>query len=351
MANPSKELESLAADDERVRNERSREREVSKLKNQLAYCKQKLKQAEADLEHAEKRIDFIRALDNPTPARYQFKPFKPAGKATAILVLSDWHVEETVEADTINGQNEFNLEVAERRIRAVFQNAVKLLDSARHLSNINDLVVAILGDVITGYIHVELVESNSLSPTEASLFAQDQICGGLDYLLKHAGVKSITVPTCFGNHGRTTEKMRASTAAQNSYEWLLYKQLERYYRGNSKIRWKVERGHKNYLDVQGHVVRFTHGDAFKYGGGIGGAFVPIRRKIAKWDKGRAADYDIFGHLHTHLKDTKWCMNNSLIGLSPYGDLVDGEWMPPSQTLVVFDKGIKPPVLVQEVFCD
>lgn len=351
MGKVLKQLAQDMADAESLRAERSREREVSKLKNQLAATNQKLKQAEADLEHAEQRVDFIRALDNPTPARFDFKPCKPAGNATAILVLSDWHVEETVDPETINGANEFNLEIAAQRIEAVFQNAVKLIEAARSLSNIKDMVVALLGDFITGYIHDELVESNSLSPVEASLFAQDHICGGLDFLLKHAGMKSITVPTCYGNHGRTTPKMRAATAAQNSYEWLMYKQLERYYKSRPGIRWKVERGHKNYLDVQGHLVRFTHGDAFRYNQGILGPLAPIRRKIAAWDKGKRADMDIAGHLHTHMTDSKAVINASLIGPAPFGDLIDGDLAPPAQTLVVYDKAIKPPVLVQQVFCD
>jgi hypothetical protein len=38
---------------------------------------------------------------------------------------------------------------------------------------IDTLVFAILGDMISGYIHDELVESNHLSPTQAVLFAQN----------------------------------------------------------------------------------------------------------------------------------------------------------------------------------
>ena len=82
-----------------------------------------------------------------------------------------------------------------------------------------------------------------------------------------------------------------------------------------------------------------------------GPLAPIRRKIASWDKGRRADLDVGGHLHTHMTDSKAIINASLIGPAPFGDLVDGDLMPPAQTLVVFDKGIKPPILVQQVFCD
>ena len=35
---------------------------------------------------------------------------------TGFLIASDWHVEETVKASTVLGKNEFNLEIAEKRV-------------------------------------------------------------------------------------------------------------------------------------------------------------------------------------------------------------------------------------------
>lgn len=337
------------AEEALVRRERDHEREISQLKSQLARERQKRKLAEEEVSTAYERSDFLDSLGRPTPALFDVRKPQAHGQATAIILLSDWHVEETVDPSTVNGKNEFNLAIAEKRIRNTFERSVELLQVARKLSNIRDLVVAVMGDMISGYIHEELKETNTLSPTEASLFVQDQLVGGLDFLRKHAGVKSITVPACSGNHGRTTEKIRFGTEFKNSYEWLLYKQLERYYRGDPVIKWKVENGYLNWLEIQGHQCRFHHGHRIKYRGGIGGPTVPIHNTIKRLNDSDYADQDFFGHLHTHLRGEHFVANNSLIGYSALG--VARGYLPPSQTLVVLDKARKPPVLVQEIFCD
>lgn len=334
-----------------LRSQRQHAKENSKLKSQLALAKQKLQQAEAELEVAESKIDFIRALGEPDSVDYEFLPKPPSGQATAVIVLSDWHVEETVSAKTVNGLNEYDLVIAERRIKKTFENAVQLLESARHLSNIKDLVVAILGDMITGYIHEELQENNSLSPTEACLFVQDQIVSGIDFLEKHSGCKTITIPTAIGNHGRTTHKMRISTASQNSYEWMLYKQMEKYYKSRPKITWKVETGYHNWLNIQGKDVRFHHGDAILFSGGIGGPTVPILRALSVWDQSRRANLDVFGHLHTNIWHDKFLLNNCLIGYSPLAIKWKFPYSEPSQLFFVVDKKRATPVIVQKIFCE
>ncbi len=131
----------------------------------------------------------------------------------------------------------------------------------------------------------------------------------------------------------------------------MYRQLERHYRNQPRVTWKVENGKLNWLEVQDHDLRFCHGHIFKGGTGILGAFGPIRRKIAQLDLTRKAHQTLFGHLHTHLKDEHWCMNNSVIGYGGYSLEIGAKCRPPSQTLLVFDKKREPPVLVQEIFCD
>lgn len=343
------ELKSDLVADEAVAKERQHERDIAKLKGKLAVGSQKLKLAEADLSLAYERADFLDDLGRPTPAQFTIRAAKVHGSATAIVLLSDWHVEETVDPSTVNYKNEFNLTIASKRIKNTFERVVELIDKERRQSNIRDLVLAALGDFISGYIHPELVESNSLSPTEASLFVQDQLVGGIEFLKKHGGFKSITIPALSGNHGRTTDKPRYSTEFKNSYEWLLYKQLERYYRNDPKVQWRVENGYITWLDIQGHKCRFHHGHRVKYRGGVGGPTVAINNTIYRMNRTEAADLDLFGHLHTHLLDVHFVCNNALIGYTSFG--VTRGFLPPSQTLVVLDKKRKPATLVQEIFCD
>jgi hypothetical protein len=329
---------------------RAYEKQVAELKNKLVYANSRLRLAEKDLEHAEHRVDFIRALDDPSPVPIVRKDHKPHGTATAILVLSDWHVEEEVDPSTVNGLNEFNLDIASKRIRKTFRHAVRLIEAERQMSNVKDLVVAILGDMISGYIHEELQETNSLSPTEASIFCQDHIVGGIDYLLKESGCKNIIVPTAYGNHARTTAKLRFSTAHKNSYEWLMYKQLERAYRNDPRVTWKVENSYHNWLTVQGKDIRFHHGTAIRYKGGTAGAGVPIRRKIARWNEARPAWRDIFGHLHIFEDGGIYIINPSLIGYGALTEFLGGYW-PPMQTLIIVDRNREIPVTVKPIFCE
>ena len=352
MGKLTKALKQKTDDDAHVRLLRTHERELGTLKARLLQSEQRRKQAEQDLWTVEKRQDIFESFGTPKGVDLRYVPRKASGQATAIIVLSDWHVEETVDPESVDGFNEYNLEIAERRIKKTFENSLVLLESARHLSPIKDLVVAVLGDMISGYIHEELMENNSLSPTEAVLFVEGLLIGGLDMLWKQAGVKSITIPTCTGNHGRTTPKMRIATDYANSYEWLAYKHLEKHYRqSNPAIQWKVGEGYHNWLEVQGHPIRFHHGHAIKYNGGIGGPSISLRKSQASWDKARAATGDICGHLHTHIRDGKCIVNNSLIGYGPFSLFVKAEPSPPSQTFVVYDRKRTRPVIVQEIWCD
>ncbi len=324
---------------------------------QLAALKEKLKtserlraHAEKELEKAEQRVDFIRGLDDPKPHDIEFKPRRSSGTASAILNLSDWHVEERVDPSTVNGFNEYNPEIATQRAERTFQKAAQLIEAERSMSKIDELVTHWGGDFITGYIHPELAESNYMSPTEATLFAGDLLCGGLEYLKKRSGCKRIVVVTSTGNHGRTTDKQRIATDYKNSFEWLMYKHIERFYRNDPKVQFKVSNGYHNWLDVQGKPIRFHHGHAFRYQGGIQGASVPILRKISRWDQQRFAWLDVFGHLHFYLPGEKFVQNGAMIGYGAYGEFAVGGRCMPIQSLIIVDKSQEIPVCVKPIFC-
>ena len=343
----------LVEDGELLRDPRVQrhiEKETATLKAKLARSEQMRKFSDGELEKTQARVDFIRSLDDPTPQEIEHKPRKHGGSATAIIVCSDWHIEERVDPSTVNGFNEFSPEIAEQRVKRVFQKAVELIEAERKMSNIKDVVLALLGDFITGYIHPELVENNYMSPTEACLLAEDLIASGIEYLKKHSGCKHILIPTANGNHGRTTEKMRIATEYKNSYEWMMYKHLERYYRNDPKVTWKVSNGYHNWIDVQGKAIRCHHGHAFRYQGGVQGASVPILRKIARWDQQRFAWLDLFGHLHFYLPGEKFVQNASLIGYGAYGEFAVGGRCMPIQSLVIVDRIHEIPVAIKPIFC-
>lgn len=311
-------------------------RETRRLKDNADYWKRRCAEAERLADEAESRLEFAQAITPEELQARELARLKAGGEATAILVLSDWHWGERVDPTTVNGMNAYSPTIARKRADQVFQRTVMLLDQARHLTKVNTLVVALLGDFITGYIHEELVEGNYLSPTEEVLEVRDAIHSGIQFLLKEAKVKHIDIVTSIGNHGRTTPKKRIATGFANSYEWLLFKVMESTLR-HPRIAWKVENGYHNWLDIQGRHVRFHHGDHINYWGGVGGITIPVNKAIAQWNKSRAADEDVFGHFHQFTPGRRWTCNGSLIGWSPFGIAVKAEFEEPQQGFIVISK--------------
>jgi len=142
-------------------------------------------------------------------------------EATFVAVASDWHVEETVEGKTINNLNEFNLDIAEQRINRFWNSIIRMAKIQRHGAKIDRLVLILGGDLMTGYIHEELIENNALSPTQTVLWLQDQIASGVELLSKHFG--EIVIPCAHGNHGRCHD---SETELLTRNGWKKYNEIE-----------------------------------------------------------------------------------------------------------------------------
>ncbi|MBE7466743.1 MAG: hypothetical protein HS116_25010 [Planctomycetes bacterium] len=316
-------------------------RKLDALQRKLADSERERKESIAMLDAAEERMGFVDEVRGNQGAvvvpTFHLPPTKASDEVAPILQFSDWHLEERVDPETINGLNEFNPEIASTRVRRAFERGLFLIERLRVGTKVDTCVVALLGDMITGYIHEELQESNWLSPSEATILAMNLIEEGLNFLDREGNFKRILVPCSIGNHGRTTEKIRISTAHKNSYEWLMYKMLESKFAGNPRIKFQVSNGYHNWINLFGFPIRMHHGDAIRYKDGVGGPTIPIMKKISRWDHSQKAHLDLFGHLHEHIAHNKFIMNGSLIGYNAYGQKMGCSYSVPQQTLVIIDK--------------
>jgi hypothetical protein len=309
-----------------------------KMRQQILDLAAKYKLAIKCLEESDKREALQLSLQEERQHE-QFKKLagKPGSHSTAIAVCSDWHIEERVDGDTIDNRNHYDLTVAALRIRKLFQKFVEQIGRLQHFARMKEMVLALLGDMIAGYIHEELVESNYLSPTEATLYAQDLLCSGIDFLLKESGCSRIIIPCTHGNHGRTSPLKVISTSYKNSFEYSLYHNLARLYRHEPRVAFKIEKGIHNWLPVQGHDVRFHHGDHIRYSGGVGGISIPVNKKLSQWNKARVASLDVFGHYHQFVDMWRWVCNGCVVGYNQFAVSVGAEYQEPTQTLIVMSK--------------
>lgn len=257
-------------------------------------------------------------------------------EATAICLLSDWHMEELVKPEWVNFTNEYTLDIAEHRGKECFQKIVKLIRKEQQDVTISELVLWLGGDFITGRIHEENLETCQLQPIQAVIFAQDIIQAGIEFLITNTKL-NITIPCSVGNHSRITMKTRHSTERDNSLEYIMYYQLATRFKDEKRVKFIINDSYFTYLNVYDKVLRFHHGTRIRSFGAIAGIHTGTQKAIRVANQAFRADLDLFGHHHQfmNVSGSGFVANGSLIGNTPYGMQFGNA--PPKQALFLLDK--------------
>ena len=260
---------------------------------------------------------------------------KGTGEATAVVVASDWHIEEEVKSASVNGRNHFTLEIAKFRMDSFFSHAVKLLKKEQSAIDIKNLVIALLGDFISGNIHEELLESCQLRPIEAIMLVRDWIASGIRFILDETDV-DVKIVCSVGNHTRITKKVHIAQERGNNLEYFMYHVLSDEFKDNTRVEFIIEDSYHTYVDVYATTIRFHHGHAIKYGGGVGGLTIPVNKAIAQWNKTRNADLDVFGHWHQQFDGGNFLCNGSIIGYNAFAVFIKAGFESPKQLFFLVD---------------
>lgn len=287
-----------------------------------------------EADEANKRLEAALALSEPCNP----KPIEPIAKkgdkhspSTACIVASDWHIDERVRPqDVPGGRNRYSPEIAEQRLENLWQRSVKMIDAQRSSTSINNAVLLLLGDLFSGWIHEELRSSTEMSPIDSVLWLQPRIVAGIDYLAKHGDFERLDIACIVGNHSRITTKQHAVPASA-SLETILYRWLASHYQEHLQVRFHLTNATRVSIPVGQVHLRYHHGDAWRYQGGVGGVIVPMMRLTQKWSLTERADHDTYGHWHTYQPGPRSTGNGSLIGYNAYGAL-HAPYEPPQQAL-------------------
>jgi len=314
-----------------------RARNASESKTML---ERKYKLVIAELEDAQRKLDIFTMVGYQAVKPIDIKPrlSKSKGEAVPVLVWSDWHCEEEVKPRTVSGKNKYTLAIAQSRATRVVQSSLKMMQEDAKDVTINDVAVFLIGDFITGNIHEENVENAQLEPAYAIAFATDLLVSNINFLLANTEW-NYTFYCKVGNHSRITSKVRASTEEGNSLEYGLFGQLVREYKDNPRVRFHIEPSYFSIVNILGTRVRYHHGHAVAYGGGIGGLHIPLRKKIKSWNETGRANFDIMGHYHgfTENSTLKYMVNGSLIGYNAYAERIGCVLEPPIQGYCLIHK--------------
>lgn len=281
--------------------------------------------------------------------QYSFNVTTKEGKSRyAIALFSDAHIEETVKADGVLGLNEYNIEIAEERIKKYFVNLVKALNEDK----VESLVFASLGDTISGYIWEELAQNNSMTPLEATFKAQNLLYNGLEYIVKNSNVKHIKFIGIVGNHSRTTKKIQHANGHVMSYEWLMYKNVEKEIQLTGlPIEVEIPKSEMAILQTSdGKKYMFMHGFQIKSSGNgtVCGIYPSLNRLSLKLDRNFHQDKIYIGHFHSCISIPNATVNGSIIGFNTFSLSNGFSYEEPAQMYELFDEnGL---ILTRKIYC-
>ena len=253
--------------------------------------------------------DYIVTLD---PPKFKVVLGVDGQPVTAVLLLSDWHVGEYIDVEMVEGTNTYDLEVAGRRVRLLCSKFCNWI--AESLRPINEIRILVLGDMISGNIHKELIATNEC-PVPAQIVEAANL---LSELIANISGLGIPVGVDFitpDNHSRRSKKYQFKEAGQNSDNFLVgvITRLKLSscvdFRIWHQIYKRIEVGRCAYLCGHGHTVK----------GWAGFPYYGIDRFVAKesWvrmqeDNG-GFDKLCLGHWHVPMHSVKYNIGGSLSG--------------------------------------
>ncbi len=332
------------------------------------------------LEEVRTRVYNLPSL-TPVVPNWVYKPKMKAGSPGVPMTLwSDWHYGEVVDPVAMSGKNAFNLDIADKRIEHLVDRILDI--SLLHQTNplYPGIVVCLGGDMFSGDgLHEELTDTNEAKTIGLFMRLQGRLIWAIEKLADSFG--KVYVPCDFGNHARNTLKPRYKLRAETNYEFLLYNQLELYFRNNpkyaDKVTFNISRGAGVHFTVggdkrvglPGHRYFLMHGDLMgvKGGDGIIGAIGPIKRgrmKIGESEESIGHDFDtlLLGHWHQYIPIQGLVVNGTLKGWCDYARFaLRAPFAPPSQAFwfnhpihgpvthhkIVLESGLKPSKNKQE----
>ena len=240
-------------------------KKIETYKGEARYWK---KVAESAIKQDAKRDLLVDAIKKFTPSYKSVKSYKtrkPSGKIkgdsaqSVIAPLTDTHIGDNVEADQMLGLNAYNIDIFNRRLYGWANQVLNLVELRRNSAEVNELVIPMLGDMISGDIHEELARTNN---------------------------DHCKVPCVVGNHGRMTRKPPMKDKYMD-WDYMLYQWIAVFLRDQKNIEFHIPKSFMTTINVCNRDILLAHGD-FISGGGSGTAInrgISNMRNVMAFQKG------------------------------------------------------------------
>ncbi len=253
--------------------------------------------------------------------KWRVKPARSGHAGLVVAQLTDTHFDEVIDPTEIMGLNAYNREIAISRFQRWAEKVVSLPRDYVNGVRLEGLAILATGDILSGDIHAELKESNEDHLLASVLFWVEQIIAALEMLARE--YPAVSVDAVVGNHGRMTQKPVFKGRAHTNVEWLLWSVVrdrlaDRKWPGTIRVSDSMDLN----VPIYGRNHLITHGDQFKGGTGIAGAYSPLSLGQHRKAKRQLAakmpmDLMVMGHFHQLIDIPGLIVGGSMKGYDEY----------------------------------
>ena len=269
-------------------------RKIETYKGESRYWK---KVAEAAIKKEAKEDLLIDAIKKFTPSYKEVKKYKhrkPTGKIkgdsvqSMIAPLTDTHIGDNVELEEMMGLNEYNIDIFNKRLYGWANQVITLAELRRNSAEVGELIVPMLGDMISGDIHEELARTNNDHCMGQMIRGANLISQALMFIAPH--FDKVRVPCVVGNHGRMTRKPPMKNKYMD-WDYMLYQWVSVFCQNQKNIEFHIPKTFMTTINVCNRNILLAHGD-FINGGGSGTSInrgVSNMRNVLSFRKGLKED--------------------------------------------------------------
>ena len=247
------------------------DKKLATFKAESTYYK---KLYETSLKDTAKQNLLVEAIQKFTPY-FEKVPInkipKPSGKQkgdsaqTVVAPLCDTHIGEDIDYQQMAGLNSYDFDIFNKRLSGWATQVLNLVQLRREAVPINDLIVPMLGDMISGDIHEELARSNIANCMEQMFRGANLIAQALMMLAPN--FDTIKVPCVVGNHGRMTRKPPMKDKYMD-WDFLLYQWIAAFCKDQKNIKFDIRKSFINTFQVYNRNVLIMHGDSASGAGSL-----------------------------------------------------------------------------------
>ena len=247
------------------------DRKVATHKAETAYFKKLYENSLKETTQEESILEAITTLTTPFAGQKPYVKKVPVGSTkgttpqTVVAPLSDTHIGEHVDYEEMAGLNSYSFEIFNKRLYGWASQLLTLVELRRQFVPIDKLTIPMLGDMISGDIHDELIKTNLDSCLQQMIRGANLIAQALMYLAPH--FKEIEVACVVGNHGRLTRKPPMKNKYMD-WDYMLYQWVAAFCKEQSNITFHIPKSYMSIIEVCNRNILIMHGDNIAGGGSI-----------------------------------------------------------------------------------